>query len=508
MDYLDPNKKRSHTRRLFLGYGLMAIVIGLGTILLVLLAYGYTFDRTSRTVIQNGLLFVQMGPINADVYVNGELHGSGNQRLVLPAGTYDIGIEAEGYKTWQNSVDLAGGAVERFQYPLLFPEEVSERTYRTFSEEPRLITVSPDRRWLLIQEAEQADAFVLFDLRQQINLPTFFSLPVGIISNSSADSQLDVVEWSNDNEHLIIRHSFDDTEEFILVNHNDVDQSQNLSTRFADIDFTDISLVDKQADQYHLFDRSTGELAYAELAVDSVELLLEDVLTYRSHGPETVLFTSISSHQQTEPDAAVEVNEEAEDKAYAYLYDEEELYLIDELPSVEPSDYLLDLARFGGDWYVVIGTKEQQRVVGYKNPVEQLDSNDNGALSANFALRTEEVPSRISFSANARNVLLQTEKDVAAFDLERERGYRYDFSDGAVSRLRWMDGHRIIGILDDQLHVVDFDGENRHELGSCKAGREPVFDTAYEHMYCIAPTDNDSYGALVRHALLAPDDSD
>ncbi len=503
MDYLDPDKKRSHTRRLFLGYGLMAIVIGLGTILLVLLAYGYTFDRTSRTVIQNGLLFVRTEPVNGSVYINGELRGSGNQRLVLPAGSYDIEVQADGYRTWRNSIDLAGGAVERFQYPLLFPDEIAEQTYRTFSTEPRLMTVSPDRRWLLIQESEQVDAFVLFDLRQQINLPTFFSLPAGIISNTTEDSQLEVIEWSNDNEHLIVRHTSEDLEEYILLNHDDVSQSQNLSTRFADVDFTDISLVDKQADQYHLFHRPTGELVYAELGVDDVELLLEDVLTYRSHGAERILFVSDSLQQGG---VVADEAEPAENERYVYLYEDGDIYQINELPSAEPTDYLLDLARFGGDWYVVTGVKAQQRVVGYKNPVEQLNRNQDRPLSVAFALRTDEEPMRISFSANARNVLLQGVDDVAVFDLERERGYRYDYGGDTTTRLHWMDGHRIVGTWGNQLHVVDFDGENRHELATCQTDIEPIFDTAYEYMYCIAPTDEDTFGDLIRYSLLASEE--
>ncbi len=504
MDYLDPDTRRSHTRRLFLGYGLMAIVIGLGTILLVLLAYGYTFDRTSRSIIQNGLLFIQMEPVNAEVYINGELRGTGNQRLVLPAGSYAIEIRQDGYRAWYNDIDLSGGSVERFQYPLLFPEQIVGRTYRTFTAEPRLMTASPDRRWLLIQEAEQVDAFVLYDLRRQINLPTFFSLPVGVINSGSSDSSLELVEWSNDNQHVVLRHSFDDTEEYILLNHDDVSLSQNLSMRYADIDFTDISLVDKQADEYHLFDRVTGKLVYARLASDTTTLLLEDVVTYRSHGADRILF--VSSGNDLLDNSSDKENDE--DELSVVLLDDAELYQIMTLPAGEASDYLLDLARFRSDWYVIAGTKNQRRIIGYKNPIEQLGSDRQQQLAPSFTLRTDEMPDRVTFSGNARNVLLQSAEDVAVFDLEREQGYRYSFNDSDRGRANWMDGHRIISTWNNQLHVIDFDGRNQQQLADCLTDSEVVFDTGYEFMYCVAPSEDNIYGSLVRYSLLAVDESD
>ncbi len=500
MDYLDPDKKRKHTYRLFIGYALMAVVIGLGTIILALMAYGYTFDRSQRTVIQNGLLFVDMGPVNADVYINGDLRGRGNQRLVLPADNYTIEIREEGYRTWQKDIRLAGGTVERFTYPVLFPNELSRSTYRTFKSEPQLITTSPDRRWMLIQESREIDAFVLYDLRQQINLPTFFSLPSGVMSSDAEDSTLELVEWSNDNEHLILRHSFRGGQEYILLNHNEPNTSQNLSTRFSDIPFTNISLIDKEPDAYHLFNSNTGDLIQAELAEEETELILEDVLTYRSHGSDRILYVS----------SVPLPTEENNDARYGiYLYEDEDSYQITSLPAGESSDYLLDLARFSGSWYVVVGNATEGRSIIYKDPLEALNRNGQRALLPLFTLRTASNPERVAFSANARNIKMQAGHEIAVFDLERERSYRYSLENEDVSPASWMDGHRITAVLGNVLSVTDFDGENRHELIPCRDEHPPLFDPNYEYLYCVAPSsDGDGYGALIRAALTAADQDD
>ena len=502
MDYLDPEKRRKHTQRLFIGYGLMAVLIVLGTIILSLLAFGYSFDRRTGTVIQNGLLFVDTNPIDAEVYINDDSQGSGSQRLVLPAGEYTIDIREDGYRSWHKDIRLAGGSVERFAYPFLFPEELTRSQYRSFNTEPELITTSPDRRWMLIQEADQLDAFVLYDLRQQINLPSFFSLPVGVMNSTAEGSTLELIEWSNNNRHLIVKHTHDTGEEYVLIDRDEPGNSQNLTARFSDTAFTDISLLDKQFDEYHLFNRETGELYVAELGEDTAELLLSNVITYRTHGSERILYVS------SEPlNVTAEPNEDTEDYRGVYIYQDAESTRIANTPAGTVSDYLLDLARFDGSWYVVIGNRNENRANVYQEPLDNLTEDDDTARS-DSTLYTDSTPERVTFSGNARNIMMQAGNQFAVYDLEREQSYRYEFGSDSISPAYWMDGHRILAIWDDTLYVTDFDGENRHELVTCHADKRPLFDTSYEYLYCVEPDDEDNtvFGRLVRLSLLAKDD--
>ena len=501
MDYLDPELKKRHTRQLFIGYGLMAVMIGLGTIILVLLAYGYTFDRSTRTVIQNGLLFVDTNPVTANVYLNGELRGRGSQRFVLPAGEYTIEIEEEGYLDWRKTFNLSGGSVERFAYPFLFPETANRATYRTFTEEPSFTSVSPDRRWLLLHETEQIDSFVLYDLRRQVNLPTFFTLPAGVFS-MQPDSELEVVEWSNNNRHVIVKHQFGDNSEHILVDREVPSESQNLSDRFADTSFTDISLIDKRFDSYHLFNRPTGELLQASLTEDDTTLLLEDVVTYRSHGTDVLLYVSSAQDE-------VLLDDQADEVVFSVmLYDDEETYRLSTAPQGEIGDYLLDIARLSGSWYVVVGDIAEQRAIIYENPISAIRQ-DKQPLPK-FTLRTNDTPQRVSFSENARNIMMQGGRYLAVYDLERERGYQFEFGDDSAPRAYWMDGHRLLASWDDALQVVDFDGENRQTVTTCYDGYRPIFDTAFEYVYCLAPLAegvdaSGQFGRLLRSSLRAED---
>lgn len=513
MDYLDPYKKRQHTRRLFIGYGLVALAIGFGTVILALLAFGYAFDRRSGGVIQNGLIFVNMAPVTADVYVDDELRGRGGQRLVLPAGEYNIEIREEGYRTWQKQVDLRGGSVERLSYPFLFPEEIAETTYRRFDSLPDIFTVSPDRRWMIIQESDDKSAFVKYDLRKQVNLPSFFSLPLGVLStHDEEDASVSVVEWSNDSEHFIMRHQFGDQAEYILLNHSDPSKSQNLATLFSGVDFTDISLIDKQHDQYHLFDRTADALLQARLGSDAVEQVRDEVLSYRSHGSDALLYLTPTIEDIDDVDAAVEAlraDDGSTDKMFLVMQEGNQAAVLAEFPADDRNEYLLDFARFSGDWYIAASHTPSKRVYIYQEPLNQVLSN-SGSLIPEHVFRIGGAPERISFSANTRNIGVQSGVELAVYDIERQSTYRFPITDDEVDdvgRLQWMDGHRALFVNSDMLHVSDFDGENKHQLAMCDSRTSVVFDTAYDYFYCLLTASDDGAGSYVlrRHNLLLDD---
>ncbi|MDQ3123195.1 MAG: PEGA domain-containing protein, partial [bacterium] len=149
MDFLDPKRKRAHRRRLFIGYVLMSIVVALGTMVILYLAYGYDIDRKTGTVIQNGIVFVESQPSGASVFLNG-IHQNSRTgtRMVLPEGVYTVRLEAEGYRTWERTFNLEGGQLQRLIYPFLIPDTLEGTAVKNYETLPLLTTQSPDRRWV------------------------------------------------------------------------------------------------------------------------------------------------------------------------------------------------------------------------------------------------------------------------------------------------------------------------------------------------------------------------
>ena len=57
MEFLDPRSRRRHRRQLMIGYLLASLAVIIGTVVLVLITYGYSYDRQTGNIIQNGLEF-------------------------------------------------------------------------------------------------------------------------------------------------------------------------------------------------------------------------------------------------------------------------------------------------------------------------------------------------------------------------------------------------------------------------------------------------------------------
>ena len=108
MDFLDPRKRRAHNIRLMIGYGLVAIAIGLTSVILVYGAYGYGINTKTGELIQNGLLFVDSKPADAGIYLNGQQNQSPTgARLTLPAGSYELTVKKADRKYSNGTLDIA-----------------------------------------------------------------------------------------------------------------------------------------------------------------------------------------------------------------------------------------------------------------------------------------------------------------------------------------------------------------------------------------------------------------
>jgi flagellar basal body-associated protein FliL len=88
MDYLDPLKKRRKKTKLMIMYVLIGIIaIAIATVVFVYLINGYSIDRQTGEVIQNGLVYLDSKPESAEVYLNGQKQrGRTDARLVLAGG--------------------------------------------------------------------------------------------------------------------------------------------------------------------------------------------------------------------------------------------------------------------------------------------------------------------------------------------------------------------------------------------------------------------------------------
>src|ERR1019366_3943170 len=236
MDFLDPKKQKAHAVRLLTGYILIGFALILPTIILLYRAYG--FELENGQVIQQGLVFVSSQPNPANIYVDGQLVGTTNKRIFMQAGQYTFKLTKSGYRTWVRAVTVEGGSVEHFDYPILFPVNLQSTAIKAYTTQPGIVLQSPSRQWLLVQSPTNFDQFDEYNLNQSkankvAASLTSVTIPANVLTQSSGPQSWLLEQWSSDNQHVLLKHTFEEdsqpASEYILLDRQDPTQSINLT---------------------------------------------------------------------------------------------------------------------------------------------------------------------------------------------------------------------------------------------------------------------------------------
>jgi hypothetical protein len=474
MDFLDPKAKRRHLLQLIIGYGLMGILIILTTAILVYQAYGFDVDRNTGQVIQNGLVFVDSAPDGATVYFNNqEQKDKSNNRYAMPSGEYNLAIHKDGYRNWNRDFNLNGGSVERFTYPMLIPENLARQEAHAFDAAPTFITASPDRRWTLTNRADSLTNFIEYDLNNlKDNKPVArdFVIPGNLMNTSVGPHTLELVEWSSDNKHMLVKHSFADANEFVVISRDQPSSSININTLLGQSP-TSITLRDKKFDQWYLYNQTDGTLATAD-AKKTITQLLTNVTSFKTHDDDTILYSQA-----------------VEDGKYqrVFLRQDDQTY---QVKDVAPGAMFLDIARFNSAWYVVVGADAEQKAYIYRNPQEVMSKRDATKPTPVTILKTTGPITSLSFSQNTRFIMAQSGQHFEVYDNEYDRLYSYNIASpfDVGSKVTWMDGHRLTSRSGGKIITFDFNGANIQELIVTQASAPAIFDRDYLVLYTFDPS--------------------
>ena len=490
MDYQDSSQKKAHLKRLFFGYFLVATAVIVAATILLYQSYGYDLNRKTGQVIQNGLLFVSSKPVAADIYLNGaSMKAKTDNKLTIPGGEYLLELRSAGYRTWKRIINLEGGSVERVVYPLLFPTKIVTSEIKQYATTPTFATYSPDKRWMLVQSASLT-SFDLYDMNNDKLAPTALVLPAGLLTTSTAAQTIKLVEWSNDNKHLLVKHEFGTSYEYIMIDRETVASSYNVS-KVIMIEDSNLNLVDKRFDKMTIYKSSDRSLAIYDTKSKQVSRILQNVLSYKTHGEKLVMYSTDNGIA----DGPVSVK----------LWDGNDSYLIQNFDS--KTEVKLDMAQYGGNWYMVVGPNTKVgRVYIYKNPQDSFKRADLKSLVPMTVLRVEEIDS-LSFSDSARYIVSQNGVKFSSYDIETDRHFYFDLKQPvAVNQTAyWMDNERLTIVAEGRTMAFDYDGSNQQILSASNSNQRSFFNKDYSALFNIAQSTTIPAGsALIRTELRLP----
>ncbi len=476
MDFLDPKRKRAHRKRLLIGYLLMAVAVAMGTLILLFSAYGFDINRKTGVVIQNGTVFVDSQPGGSTVTLNGQVQRNKTAtRLVLPGSQqYTIKLTQDGYRDWNRIFSLEGGKIERLVYPLLLPTKLTTTESQLYATLPGISTQSPDRRWLLVQQPGQTYVFDLFDLDNPSATATTLTIPATILTDSTKPATLRALEWANDNRHLLVERSFNDTREFLMIDTTTVTASVNINTTLT-IAPTSITLRDKKADMLYVYDTTGGLIRLGDLKNRTVSgAVLSNVLAYKSYGTDILLYATQDGAAAGKTNIRIRENDKA-------------TYLLKAIPKAET--YLLDTAEFDGTPYYIVGSQADDAAFVYRDPLPTLKGQSRNPLLVSAVLRVAS-PKFVSFSNSTQFITAQSGNKLIVYDVEADRQFRINLTHEIpeTSKVAWMDGFRFAFVDKEKSYMIDFDGSNEQPIVPALVAGGPYFAPDFRTVFSLAPS--------------------
>ena len=451
MEFLDPEQKRQKAQKLFTTYLIAAISIAVLTFLLLMIVQGYQI-RTQQGVVRNGLVFVASKPVAGDIELNGEVKAKTPSRLVLSESEYSIKISSEGYRPWNNNFYLPGGSVRYFSYPKLIPINIDSTGISNLSIEPLWMSQSPDNHWVLVKTGQKDGSFLVYDTTKITDPAISINLPGEILLNQVNFGEFSVVQWADNNRHILIKQSLNDGQQnYILLDKEKPQESINLSKNLNLVNQQTVNLKNNKWDKYLIHNPISGELLSQNKDSILAQKVAEGVLSFAEFGDDTILYCTNSGA--------------LENQSRLVIKNGNNLFNLRPLSRDKDNSCQLGIVNYNDTFYFYTSTSSSNRVDIYQNPVNNLGVNQARIINPAYTL-TIDNPQYISNSNNNRFIIAQSGSRFASFDAEIKKQYEFtlplqiDENEKSI----WLDDYRLGIVADKTARLFDFDGTNLQDL--------------------------------------------
>ncbi len=461
MNFYDAKSRRTRALIRFTLYGISAFLIVILTVILVLVSQGYWIDRSSGQVIRNGLVFIDSLPHDASIQIDDKLQKDRTAaRYTLLEGVHTLNLQKPGYRIWTKQFTLTGSQVVAYTYARLIPLQLNPKNYAQYGAAP-VMSQSPDQRWLLISQNATAGTLVfdLYDTNRDPLVATQFSfiVPTGELPVVQS------VRWLADNDHMLVRTLRGATQEYFVTSRSNPTVVTSINQVFGIVP-TNLVPGDTRGDLWYSLE-SSGNVRRLSL-VDKV-----------LPSPIATRVSSISGDQEqvfmTQTDAIDTT------KSSVLLRRKDTQFTL--IASVVKTP-LCESGLYTGTRIAVCSVDGRVKV--YRNA----DANS----VAQYDLENGDAES-IVFSPTDRFVAIKSKTSVLVVNFEDEKVSRKDLADTTGRTLQWFDTfHLLYTTTADQLHIVDYDGDNDAALTLTARNGLHLSDRRQERVISLTPAGTSS----------------
>jgi hypothetical protein len=472
-----PTKKQLLIRRI-ITYTVMVLavlVIVAGTILFIL---GYRLDGDKGRLEQGALVQFDSLPTGADVLIDGtSIHANTTSKQSVVAGVHAFKMQKYGYQDWSKTLNVKAGTLEWLDYVRLVPTNLptqSVENYPTVYGEK----ASPDYKWVLVQEKADTPTFQLVDLRSQTVKSSTITVPTSVYTDATTEGvthSFAIESWDTDGRYVIVKHTYNDKSEYIVVDTQDVATSVNVSQLLS------ISLTELK------FSGTSGNVLYG--LSDGVVRKLDLSSATISRG----LVTNVSSFNMFDTNIITYTGADPANTAHqvAGIYREGDeashiLRTVDDLTT----PLTIAATQYYSDDYVAIS--EGLKVTVLKGNYPSPSDVASASLKPYDEFKTSANIDSTSFSETGDHLVVQSGLNFTSYEVEymRRTDATVTTSETTPHTLQWLDDAYLWAVYDGHLSIREFDGTNTHVI----MGMEPGFDATLsqngKYLYGMAKSAN------------------
>ena len=404
------------------GYTLLVAAIVLLTIGLVAMGRGYRFNWRTGEISGGGLLLISSLPNGATIKVGDQEPGKRTPaRLSLNAGNFYVQLTSAGYRPWSKTLNVGVSEVTYAQYPLMVPETISTTQLLSL---PDLsdFKQSPNRRRLAWSNGGAQQQVSMLDIGADE--------PKMVYRGANDKGVVESLAWSPDSRRLLLGLRTHELR-YLLVDVENPTEPIDLNDQFK-LPLGGLKFGGRDWSQ--LFWPSPEGLRRLNVGERTVSAPLIPGASRFTVGKNLVFAVQKlgNSHQ------LVSLDDNGQTKV-----------IVGNLPtpdyglaavSYDDKHYLVALNRPRGLVSLYDATSESQQTIGSFDTV---------------------IAEQISVSPDNRFLIMQAKNQFASYDFDLARLHRFALPADPTSPLTWLGNYHLLGTVNGQLLLFEFDGANQ-----------------------------------------------
>jgi hypothetical protein len=450
---------------------LAVIVIVAGTILFIL---GYRLDGQKGRLEQGALVQFDSKPNGADVLIdNKSINANTPSKQTVVAGPHSFTFNKVGYDGWSKTLNVKAGTLEWLDYILLVPKNLpteSVANYTAVYGEK----ASPDDKWLIVQEKGDTPSFQLVDLRSQQIKSSTITIPTTVYTDATTPGTahtFTMESWDKDGRYVIVKHTFNDKAEYIVLDTQSPATSVNVSTLLS-ISLSELKFSGTSGNV--LYGLTDGLVRKLDLAGATISRgLVSNVKDFHLFDNTIVTYVGIDP---TNP---------ANQVAGIYREGDEASHILRTVKNLT-TPLSIAFTQYHSDDYVAVTEGLKVTVLKGRYPSSTDMTNTSLKLVENFLVAANV--NAASFSENGDHLLVQSGLRFTSYEVEYMRltNSLITTSQTTPPTLSWLDNANLWTVYEGHVSIREFDGTNMHDIMTMEPGFDATLSQNNKYLYGIA----------------------